>query len=101
MYKPIKPSKSHSSAHSFPFLCIVPTGSVACAVLLCLSVHEKACSQGIIMSDFNSGNDLGWTHYAPLQTAPWNEQVTWTFPPSSAGALGYRIFGGITAVPRD
>jgi hypothetical protein len=41
-------------------------------------------------------------HYAPLQTTPWNEQVTWTFPTNAAtGGRSYRIFGGPPDVPVD
>src|SRR5436309_7599848 len=41
----------------------------------------------------NPGSDTLWTHYAPLQPPPWNEQVSWTFPDDGEGGKGYRIFG--------
>jgi hypothetical protein len=71
---------------------------------LCLAINPNAFSQGTITDNFDDGNDTlptPWTHYAPLATAPWNEQVTWTFPASSAGGLGYRIFGAAPGIPVD
>src|SRR2546422_9619855 len=48
-----------------------------------------ARGQLTITDDFNDGTDSGaqgvWTHYAPVQTPPWNEQVSWTFPTNSGG----------------
>jgi len=37
----------------------------------------------------------------PLQTAPWNEQVSWTFPADPAGGFYYRIFGGVPNISYD
>src|SRR5205809_4109286 len=51
--------------------------------------------------NFNTGLDAGWAHYAPLQTAPWNEQVSWTFPADPAGGRYYRIFGGVPNISYD
>src|SRR5207249_5129508 len=51
--------------------------------------------------NFNTGSDAAWSHYAPLQSPPWSEQVTWTFPSDGAGGLAYRIFGGVPPIDRD
>ena len=63
-------------------------------------LSQSTQGQTPISADFNGGNDTGWSHYAPLQTAPWNEQVTWTFPADSGGSA-YHIFGGIPDISRD
>src|SRR5438445_7306814 len=70
--------------------------------LLVLALIQTAIGQTTVSANFDGagGNDVGFTHYAPLQTPPWNEQVTWTFPSDPPG-FSYRIFGGIPDIPRD
>ena len=74
------------------------TGVLAMALL---PLHFTAIGQTTIMDNFDTGVDPAWTHYAPLQTAPWNEQVTWTFPADPAGGFGYRLFGGVPNIGYD
>ena len=62
----------------------------------------QSVTQAQVTENFNNGTDAGgWSHYAPLQTAPWSEQVSWTFPPDPAGGFGYRLFGGVPRVSHD
>src|SRR6266700_1583332 len=70
------------------------------ALFLCLMLSYGARAQ-MDTDNFNSGIETGWTHYAPLQTAPWNEQVSWTFPADAAGGFYYRIFGGVPNINYD
>src|SRR5438093_6247000 len=90
-------SKSKSS--SWQWRCRRPFASALC--LSALGLVQTAIGQTTISANFDNGNDLGFTHYAPLQTAPWNEQVTWTFPSDPAGGFYYHIFGGPPDVPVD
>ena len=71
--------------------------------LLVLALIQTAIGQTTVSANFDGagGNDVGFTHYAPLQTAPWNEQVTWTFPSDPAGGFYYHIFGGPPDVRDD
>jgi len=48
----------------------------------------------MISDDFNDGNDVGWTRYAPVATPPFNAAAEWTFPTDPSGGFRYRIFGG-------
>ena len=78
---------------------------VATSLCFSLCVAQSLFGQGTISDNFNDGTDTGtqgaWTHYAPLQTTPWNEQVSWTFPPDGSGGFGYRIFGGVPNISND
>src|SRR5690348_273076 len=77
----------------------------AAMLCLCLLSRPSASGQSTISDNFNDGTDTGvqgiWAHYAPLQTAPWNEQVSWTFPADPGGGFGYRIFGGVPNISHD
>jgi len=72
-----------------------------CLLMACLGLPTATNGQLTLSDNFNDENDAGWTHYAPLQSPPWNETVTWTFPTNAAGGFGYRIFGGVPDVPKD
>src|SRR6184192_1102890 len=84
---------------SSPWYCRRPF--VAAVALSAVGLVQTAFGQTTINANFDMGNDLGFTHYAPLQTAPWNEQVTWTFPSDPARGFSYHIFGGPPDVPVD
>src|SRR5437899_6410158 len=73
------------------------TALVSWSLFLC----QQAIGQLPVMDNFNTGSDAAWSHYAPLQSPPWSEQVTWTFPSDGAGGLAYRIFGGVPPIDRD
>ena len=72
----------------------------AAFLVCCLTLSWSALGQITISDNFDSGMDTAWTHYAPLQTTPWNEQVSWTFT-NDSGGLAYRIFGGPPNINRD
>src|SRR5205807_10053827 len=69
--------------------------------ILAVACPDRAAAQLIISDNFNLGNGAAWAHYAPLQTAPWNEQVSWTFPADPEGGKAYRIFGGVPNISHD
>jgi hypothetical protein len=72
------------------FLCRFGAALVALA-----SVSTALRAQVIsITDDFNDGNDVGWVHYAPIATPPFNAAASWTFPSDGSGGFGYRIYGG-------
>src|SRR5437016_288728 len=97
MKTPIQTTKSGSSSReNFA----IGAQSRVTALLVCLLLHSGAQAQ-TDTDNFNTGVDAGWTHYAPLQTAPWNEQVSWTFPADPAGGFFYRIFGGVPNINYD
>ncbi|PWU09202.1 MAG: hypothetical protein C5B50_27750 [Verrucomicrobia bacterium] len=70
-------------------------------LLVCLCLRITALGQVAVMDNFNTGVDAGWAHYAPVQTAPWNEQVSWSFPADPSGGFYYRIFGGVPNINYD
>ena len=62
--------------------------------LLSLFTATTASGQLQFTDNFNSGTDVGWVHYHPLQPPPFNAPASWTFPPDGDGGLGYRLLGG-------
>jgi hypothetical protein len=63
-------------------------------LLLAISFFSSATGQVVSISDdFNDENDVGWTHYAPISTPPYNGEADWSFPADGVG-FGYRIYGG-------
>src|SRR5437867_10208440 len=67
-----------SSTTLFPYTTLFRSRSrrtfAAAFLVCCLTLSWSALGQITISDNFDSGFDTGWTHYAPLQTAPWNEQ---------------------------
>src|SRR4051794_8219769 len=73
------------------------------AVAACVGIFllpQSMFGQFSLNDNFDDGNDTGWSRYAPLMPAPWNEQVIWSFPNEGSGKA-YRIFGGAPDVPKD
>src|SRR5438128_12656957 len=95
------PSLTSQSVESFLLFCNCRRTCAAALLCGCLSLRLVGLGQVTIMDNFNSGIDPAWAHYAPLQTAPWNENVSWTFPADPAGGRSYRIFGGVPAIAYD
>src|SRR5262245_49991579 len=66
-----------------------------CAIMLLSLFTRRSFAQVTQFTyNFNSGNDVGWVHYHPLQPPPFNAFASWTFPPDGNGGFAYRLLGG-------